>query len=88
MAARILPMRHGDRVLLRAFGGQALVRRFVEAGERVAYVTDDEGFAELQSSEPTERVIGFPWEDVFVFRAGVTDGATVDWSAEKSATRH
>ena len=80
-------MRQGDRVLLRAFGGEALVRRFVEAGERVAYVTDEEGFKALRASEPTDRMIGFPWEDVFEFRAGLADGAIIDWSAEKSATR-
>ena len=80
-------MRQGEMVLLRAFGGEALVRRFVEAGERVAYVTDEEGFKALQSNEPTDRVIGFPWEDVFVVRAGLTEGMGVDWSTEKSATR-
>lgn len=74
-------------MLLRAFGGEALVRRFVEAGERVAYVTDEEGFKTLQSQEQTDRVIGFPWEDVFEYRPGLTDGCRVDWSAEKPATR-
>lgn len=80
-------MTQGDRVLLRAFRGEALVRRFVEPGERVAYVTDEEGFKALNMGAPTERVIGFPWEDVFVFRPGIRDGADIDWSAEKPATR-
>lgn len=80
-------MRQGDRVLLRAFGGQALVRRFWEAGVRVAYVTDEEGFKTLGTNEPTEHVIGFPWEDVFMFRPGLRDGCAVDWSAETPATR-
>ena len=80
-------MRQGDHVLLRAFGGQALVRRFWEAGERVAYVTDEDGFRALNANEPSDRLIGFPWEDVFEFRRGLTDGAAIDWSVEKSATR-
>jgi len=40
-------MKQGDRVLLRTFGGEALVRRFWESGERVAYVTDEEGISPL-----------------------------------------
>lgn len=80
-------MRQGEKVLLRAFGGQALVRRFVEAGVRVAYVTDEVGFKALQAGRDTDRMIGFPWEDVFEFRAGLSDGAPVDWSTEKPATR-
>ncbi len=81
-------MQQGDKVLLRAWGDHALVRRFVEAGERVAYVTDEEGFKAISANEPSDRVIGFPWEDVFEFRAGLADGAAIEWSAEKSATRH
>jgi hypothetical protein len=80
-------MRQGDRVLIRAFGGQALVRRFWEAGARVVYVTDEEGFQAVSSGELTNRVIGFPWEDVFEFRSGLSDGTAVDWAAEKLATR-
>ena len=80
-------MRQGKKVLLRAFGGLALVRRFWEAGERVAYVTDEVGLKALQAGEDTGRMIGFPWEDVFEFRVGLSDGAPVMWSMEKPATR-
>lgn len=80
-------MRKGEKVLLRALGGQALVRRFLEAGQRVAYVTDEDGLKALSTNKETNRIIGFPWEDVFVFRLGVADGSVVDWSVENLATR-
>ena len=75
-------------MLLRALGGLALVRWFVASGDRVAYVTDDLGLEAMERNEPTNRVIGFPWEDVFLCQPGMADGARVDWSSETPATRH
>ena len=59
-------------VVIRAFGGRALVRRLAEANEEGVFVEGPDGLP-----APT----GFPWEDVFEYDSDVLteDSEPVDW---------
>lgn len=47
----------GETVIVRAFKGVPLARRVWDIGERVVYITNEEGLTP----------IGFPKEDVFIY---------------------
>jgi hypothetical protein len=64
LVGRRMPMK-GDRVIVRAYGDVALVRRVWEADDRAVYVTDDATLAKLQAGLDAPFAIGFPREDVF-----------------------
>ena len=49
----------GEIVIIRAFGGQPLIRRIWEIDNKVVYVTDD--------SRQNLISLGFPREDVFKY---------------------
>jgi len=49
----------GELVIIRAFGGQPLLRRIWEIDNKVVYVTDD--------SKKDLISLGFPREDVFKY---------------------
>lgn len=50
----------GELVILRAYGGQPLIRRIFETTDKAVFVTDDARKDDLIS-------IGFPREDVFKY---------------------
>jgi hypothetical protein len=68
------------QAILRAFGGQALVRWIVDEGSSVVYVTDADGAIALRRGGQPDRIIGFPKNDVFGFVDGVEDGSFPDWA--------
>ena len=57
----------GENIIVRAFKDEPLARRVWGVGERVIYITDDEGLRRLSSGRSTPPPIGFPKEDVFKF---------------------
>lgn len=57
----------GETVIVRAFKGVPLARRVWAVGERVVYITDDEGLKKLASGNSRLSPIGFPKEDVFQY---------------------
>ena len=57
----------GEMVIIRAYGGVPLVRRFWEANDRVIYITNDEQLRLLMNGEKAVSPIGFPKKDVFKF---------------------
>jgi hypothetical protein len=57
----------GQTVIARAFQGVPLARRVWDIGERVIYLTNDEGLEKLASGHSAPPPIGFPVEDVFRF---------------------
>jgi hypothetical protein len=57
----------GASVLVRAFGGVPLARKVWGEGQRVIYITDDEGFKRLAAGRAIVSPVGFPKEDVFQF---------------------
>lgn len=70
----------GDTVIVRAFGGKALLRRVWDVGERVVYVTNDEEFDKLAAGRPAIEPIGFPKEDVFRVSGGNSPEPNLEWS--------
>jgi hypothetical protein len=54
-----------DRVIVRADGNVALVRRVWQADARMVYVTDEPTIRKLEAGEDGPLAIGFPREDVF-----------------------
>ncbi len=60
----------GDRVIVRAFGDEALVRRVWQVNGQAVYVTDDLNFRRLEAGADAPFAIGFPREDVFRYDAG------------------
>lgn len=61
----------GDRVVVRACGGEALIRRVWEAYGAAVVVTDDAGYRELQAGREAPMPIGVPTEDVFRYESGI-----------------
>lgn len=57
----------GEAVIVRAFKGVPLARKVWGIGERVIYLTDDEGLERLNTGHYTPVPLGFPKEDVFSF---------------------
>lgn len=70
----------GDTVIVRAFGGKALLRRVWDVGERVVYVTNDDEFDKLAAGQPAIEPIGFPKEDVFRVSEEHSRERNLEWS--------
>ena len=56
----------GEKVIVRAFGGEPLIRLIWEAGPEVVYICTEEGYKKLLAREVWIPV-GFPREDVFSY---------------------
>jgi hypothetical protein len=59
----------GDIVIVRAFGGEPLVRRIWEEVGRGIYITTDTIFENLLAGDNKIQPVGFPREDIFKFDA-------------------
>jgi hypothetical protein len=70
----------GDTVIVRAFGGKALIRRVWGTGDGLVYITSNEEFEKLVAGKPAAEPIGFPKEDVFKNTATNSNETGVDWS--------
>jgi hypothetical protein len=57
----------GDIVIVRAFGGEPLVRRIWEEAGRGIYITTDTIFENMLAGDTKIQPVGFPREDVFKF---------------------
>ncbi len=57
----------GDIVIVRAFGGEPLVRRIWEDAGPGVYITTDIIFGNLLAGDNKFQPVGFPREDVFKF---------------------
>ena len=57
----------GESIIVRAFGGAPLARKVWDVGERVVYITDEQGLKRLTSGRDAPPPLGFPKEDVFRF---------------------
>lgn len=74
-------------MIVKAFGGKALVRRVWAVDANAVYVTDDAQFQRLTAGEEGIRpMVGFPPEDVFMYDPAVvvslgrSDKEKLDWS--------
>lgn len=70
----------GQKVVVRAFGGKALVRRVWVADEDAVYVFDEQEFVLAVRGQQTLLPVGFPRKDVFEYEPGLEGHmASVDW---------
>ena len=78
----------GDKVVVRAFRNEALIRRVWGANERVIYVVSPETFDSLSTRRVGAEPIGFPREDVFEHIDGIKKGrgGETDWSGLRNYT--
>ena len=58
----------GNRVIVRAYGGEPLVRRVWEVEPGVVYITDDVHLQRLLMGDETVPPAPFPQADVFKYR--------------------
>ena len=57
----------GELVVVRAFGGQPLVRRVWAADASTVYICGEQEFQRRLSGDETVWPVGFPREDVFIY---------------------
>lgn len=69
----------GTLVIVRAYGGQALVRRVWASDRRAVFVTTDELYDRLDRGLEAPEPMGFPATDVFE-HDGTTPSEPIDWS--------
>ena len=54
----------GQRIVVKGVGGAERSLLVWDSDRRTVYVTDDRGFARLQSGDPNAMAVGFPREDI------------------------
>jgi hypothetical protein len=72
----------GKLVIIRAFAGEAIVRRVWSYDERAVYVTDESGFIRLLSGEDV-MPIGFRREDTFKYNPTMAEPRIATPTPEK-----
>jgi hypothetical protein len=78
---------HGEKVIVRAFGGEPLVRLTWEMYPAVVYICNDEGYQKLLASEEWMPV-GFPREDVFHYDSELIGRLMEKWQDDPSIWQH
>lgn len=77
-------IKQGSRIIVRGFGGVALVRRLWEYDHRGVFVHDDEQFDLRQKGEAYLLPVGFSWVEAYVLPEGIAsnamDGTEPDWT--------
>jgi hypothetical protein len=73
----------GEVVIVRAHGGQALVRRVWEVKGNVVYITNDEQLKRHESGLPMLWPVGFTSDDVFCFSPEIANRGNVEWKRLK-----
>jgi hypothetical protein len=72
----------GEKVLVRAHGGKALVRRIWSVAHRTVYITNDEQLTLLLAGQEALWPLGFPREDVFNYDPAIAANLnSVNWSS-------
>lgn len=72
----------GDFVIVRAFGGEALVRRVWEVAGNTVFISAPEQYARLAEGQEALWPVGFPRRDVFHYDpalAGPITSGNIDW---------
>lgn len=68
----------GARVLVRAFGDKALIRRVWAVHGPAVYITGDAEYERLMAGEAAPDPIPFPVEDVFQLDPGMVEQLSAD----------
>lgn len=72
----------GDKVIVRDYAGQALIRVLWGVGETCVYLCSEEQYAQLLSGDDSAPAIGFPKFDVFQYNETIKQSADeriLDW---------
>ena len=70
----------GDKVIIRAFGGEPLVRLIWNVYPDTIEICNEEGYQKLVTGEPWIP-IGFPRKDVFQYDPGVFEKLMREWES-------
>jgi hypothetical protein len=73
----------GEKVIVRAFKGEPLVRLIWEVFPDAISICDQEGYQKLLAGEPW-MPIGFPRKDVFRYDAAVVEKLMSAWQVDPS----
>jgi len=71
-----------QRIVIKDFNGNALVRWMVGSNDRVAYVTDEDGAADVIAGSVPRYVVGFPLSDIYHWdeRVRIRPGKCRNWA--------
>jgi hypothetical protein len=61
----------GKTVIIKAFGGDLLVRKVWSVGQNVIYVTDEKNYTLLTNNKDAATPIGVPKDDVFEYHKNI-----------------
>lgn len=72
-----------QKIIVRDVRGRALIRFGLYSNVSVVYITDAQGVKELQGSNESDRVLGFPICDVFMYPQGseIQENTNIDWTS-------
>jgi len=73
----------GEKVIVRAFDGEPLVRLIWDVAPKTVYICNEEGYQRLLAGEPW-MPIGFPRKDVFQYDPAVAERLTMNWRGDPS----
>lgn len=73
----------GEKVIVRAFDGEPLVRLIWEVSQKAVYICSEEGYQRLLAGEPW-LPIGFPKNDVFQYDPVVAERLKQNWHDDPS----
>jgi len=68
----------GDKVIVRAFGGEPLIRLIWNVYPDIIDICDEEGYQRLLAGE-SWIPIGFPRKDIFQYDPGVVEELMREW---------
>jgi hypothetical protein len=77
----------GEKVIVRAFEKEPLVRYIWAVFPDVIYICSEEGYQKLMAGEEW-RPVGFPREDVFQYDPGNGDALSENWRHDPCFWEH
>lgn len=73
----------GQLVIVRAYGGKALIRRIWDVEKNLVYILDEENYQKLSRGQKALEPIGFPKEDVFKYHPEIAKKLNdkIEWTS-------
>lgn len=69
----------GQRVIVRAYGNNALIRRVWDVTSTTVYVVEENEYQKLCNGFKAYDPVGFPIEDVFKYSNEIESRQKLDW---------